>query len=199
MHDLCIAVAFVIVVIKLYTTMQIAEMWNEKGHKYGEPVYQTCSGSARSDLCSAFTARDYPQSWPISIPRVSMPSDETVHFNLTSAEGAAEWSAIVPGSGLVYLGHQRTPFMLSMFHQLQCLDIVRRRIVDVGEPGQKGENHALVRHCLNYLRQMILCRGDAFLEAVQDLVTSQIDEFGVYQCGDWATVYEEVTRNQNNT
>ena len=120
-----------------------------------------------------------------------MPSNETVHFNLTSAEGVAEWSAIVPGLGLVYLGHERTPFMLSMFHQLQCLDIVRRSIVNIGKHDQE-EDHALVHHCLNYLRQMILCRGDTLLEAVQDLVTSRIDEFGVYECGDWAIVYDEV-------
>lgn len=58
------------------------------------------------------------------------------------------------------------------------------------------ENHVLIRHCLNYLRQMILCRGDTLLEMVQDPVSSRVDKFGVYQCRDWAVVYDTAAHNQ---
>ena len=122
-----------------------------------------------------------------------MPSDDTLHFDLTSPEGAAEWSAIVPGSGLVYLGPQRAPFTISMLHQLKCLNVIRSILPHRNDSDVQG---TLVQHCLNYLRQMIMCRADTHLESVQDPMTSKVDEFSVYRCRDWCAVYDAVAANQ---
>ncbi|KAI0708886.1 hypothetical protein C8Q72DRAFT_790721, partial [Fomitopsis betulina] len=97
-------------------------------------------------------------------------------------------STMVLGSGLVYLDHQQAPFTPSLFHQLQCLDIWIN-------PTWRRTMYSYA-HCLNYLRQMILCRGDTLLEMVQDPVSSRVDKFGVYQCRDWAVVYDTAAHNQ---
>ena len=56
---------------------------------------------------------------------------------------------------------------------------------------------ALGRHCLNYLRQMVLCRGDLQLESMQYTShTNPIDLFGVYERRDWGAVYDAIRENQ---
>ncbi|EPS99778.1 hypothetical protein FOMPIDRAFT_32683, partial [Fomitopsis schrenkii] len=139
-----------------------------------------------------YIGTDYPDVWPIEVARVAMPSEETVHFDLISSEGAVEWSALVPGSGVVHLGQHRAPFTLSMFHQLQCLNIMREAIYE--PPPDEGADIALVGHCMNYLRQMALCRGDLLLEPAEN--PGQVDDYGVYYCRDWTAVYEAAKENQ---
>ena len=82
-----------------------------------------------------------------------------------------------------------------MVHQLRCLGILRR---DVMREGAASEGPtALGRHCLNYLKQMVLCRGDVQLEAMQYTThTDPIDLFGVYECRDWGAVYDAIQENQ---
>jgi hypothetical protein len=125
-----------------------------------------------------------------------MAFEDSVHYQMNTEEGRAEWASLTPGNGLVYLGEQPGhPFSISMFHQLRCLNIIREDIVGA------GRNAALSRHCLNYLRQMIMCRGDAQLENI--LLASKENSFqpffvrpGSYVCNNWNFVLEEVKKNQ---
>ncbi len=54
-----------------------------------------------------------------------------------------------------------------------------------------------VKHCLNYLRQGILCSPDLALEPgdfeMQDFEVERT--LGVHECKDWAPIYDFVARN----
>lgn len=118
------------------------------------------------------------------------------HFELDSPSGIAEWSAVVPGGGLIHLGEYKQPYMTSVMHQLRCLDILREELVRE-RINESDEPSYLSRHCLNYIKQMILCRGDTNLEPFQyPNQNDPIDMEGIYECRDWGAVYREVERNQ---
>jgi hypothetical protein len=124
-----------------------------------------------------------------------MAFEDSVHYQINTEDGRAEWASLAPGNGLVYLGEQPgRPFSISMFHQLRCLNILREDIVGA------ESNAALSRHCLNYLRQMIMCRGDAQLENILLASKKTSQPFfvrpGSYVCNDWNFVLEEVKKNQ---
>ncbi|KAG1793515.1 uncharacterized protein HD556DRAFT_510485 [Suillus plorans] len=145
----------------------------------------------------SFAGDDFPRLLPLAqADPVLMAFEDSVHYQINTEDGRAEWASLTPGNGLVYLGEQPgRPFSISMFHQLRCLDIIREDIVGA------DSNAALSRHCLNYLRQMIMCRSDAQLENI--LLASKEDSLqpffvrpGTYVCNNWNSVLEEVKRNQ---
>ncbi|KAG2114536.1 hypothetical protein DEU56DRAFT_748932, partial [Suillus clintonianus] len=142
----------------------------------------------------AFDGDDFPRLLPLpQTGPVLVAFEDSVHYQMNTEDGRAEWASLTPGSGLVYLGEQHRPFSISMFHQLRCLDILREDLV--GE----NSNAALSRHCLNYLRQMVMCRGDAQLENVLGSTGNSSQVFvrpGSYMCSNWNSVLEEVKKNQ---
>ncbi|KAJ7454832.1 hypothetical protein FB451DRAFT_655871 [Mycena latifolia] len=148
-----------------------------------------------------FVGDDYPHSWPITWPKneVLMPIHDTVRYQLDTQDGAAEWSASAPGNGIIYLGEQCRPFSISMFHQIRCLDTLRKAFVGVHPQNTSAlrpepMNWDLTRHCLNYLRQMVFCRAHPYLDPVlgYPLPNAHPD---TDQCHDWNAVYQEVQRN----
>lgn len=151
--------------------------------------------SAYDVVCQGYADGDYPETWPVERPTVLLASDATQRFRLNTSEGAAEWSAIVPGDGLVRLGPSWEPYTISMLHQLRCLAILRRDVVREG--AASGGPTALGRHCLNYLKQMVLCRGDIKVESMRYKTHKDpIDLLGIYECRDWGAVYDAVRENQ---
>ena len=100
----------------------------------------------------------------------------------------------VPTRGLVMppspSNGKREPFMVSMLHQLRCIDVVRDQLTK--PRAQRDEQPA--RHCMNYIRQMILCAADLTLEPVD--IGHEASGVGVtHTCRDWRTVYDTVDRN----
>lgn len=61
--------------------------------------------------------------------------------------------------------------------------------------GKRSAAHA--SHCLNYLRQTILCAADLTLEPEIELGSGNVGEgLGVtHVCKDWSKVHEFATRN----
>ncbi|OJT15472.1 hypothetical protein TRAPUB_7343 [Trametes pubescens] len=133
----------------------------------------------------------YPGASPVwdvgTLPDVSMYFEPTIHYQLNSTEADAEWAALVPtNGGIVHVGPERQPFMLSVFHQLRCLDILRRAYISHAE-----EPDAVAVHCLNYIRQMVLCRRDTILEPVVDIGSAHaVQAWRTLTCKDWRKVYE---------
>ncbi|KAG1732944.1 hypothetical protein EDB19DRAFT_1239491 [Suillus lakei] len=142
----------------------------------------------------SFNGDDFPQLLPLPhASPVLMAFEDSVHYQINTEDGRAEWASLIPGGGLVYLGEQHHPFSISMFHQLRCLNILREDIVGA------NSNAALSRHCLNYLRQMVMCRGDAQLENILGSTENSSQVFvqpGSYVCSNWNVVLEEVKKNQ---
>ncbi|KAJ3927221.1 MAG: hypothetical protein NXY57DRAFT_1026219 [Lentinula lateritia] len=103
---------------------------------------------------------------------------------------------LYPGEGIVYLQDDHQPFTLSLFHQLQCLDIVRKEIIHSDHMSAVPYN--LVQHCINHLRQMILCRSDVYLSPVVAVPTPKAQSLDTYECNDWQEVFQAVQKNQED-
>ncbi|KAI0697362.1 hypothetical protein BC835DRAFT_1249712, partial [Cytidiella melzeri] len=138
---------------------------------------------------------DYPEVWPIERKPVLLAFSHSIRYGLDTPSGIAEWSSLVPGDGVVHLGEHKQPYTISMFHQLKCLDILRGELVRDREHSEGASE--LSRHCLNYMRQMIMCRGDTYLEPfIHPNHKDPIEMQNIYECKDWGVVYDEVKKNQ---
>ncbi|KAJ7573112.1 hypothetical protein C8J56DRAFT_805275, partial [Mycena floridula] len=102
-----------------------------------------------------------------------------------------------PGDGLVYFDNK--PFTLAMFHELRCLNIIRKADVALvaSETNETIEATDLGYHCMNYMRQMVLCRGDLQLDQVWGKLNPNVYPER-HQCQDWTAVYLEVSKNQRS-
>lgn len=83
-----------------------------------------------------------------------------------------------------------------MIHQLHCLDIIREEMFRERHE-DSTEPSPLSRHCLNYVKQMVLCHGDVQLEPKQypnGTEAAAIDQ--IYECRDWIAVYDKVKESQ---
>jgi hypothetical protein len=128
--------------------------------------------------------------WSFEQRHVALQLDNNVRYGLHSSP---EWSSLVPGDGHIYLGADHEPVMVSMFHQLRCIDVVRRQLAIP----RRNRHAELAQHCMNYLRQMILCRGDSFLDPYQyPSRISGVDPNPIRQCWDWEVVYRATMTNQ---
>ncbi|KAI0056928.1 hypothetical protein BV25DRAFT_1831699 [Artomyces pyxidatus] len=135
---------------------------------------------------------DYPRTWDIGeLDTVLASSEPDAHrYLIHGADADAQWAAMTPGDGFIYLGERRAQFSFSMFHQLRCLGVLRDQLLqEEGTPLTE-----LSGHCLNYLRQMVLCRADIALIPLQ-LIALYPD---VLQCKDWRRVYAAVRENQED-
>lgn len=118
--------------------------------------------------------------------------ESTTNYQLNTSGAAEQWSALVPHDGIIHLGAENQQFMLSMFHQLQCLDIIRQAYASHNDEAFVALSH----HCLNYLRQMVLCRRNLRLERVVDPdQLPSVQPWGRLTCKDWRVVYKEFERN----
>ncbi|EJF62014.1 hypothetical protein BD309DRAFT_972172 [Dichomitus squalens] len=128
--------------------------------------------------------------WNVEREHVAFAFDSGLRYDLNASQA---WAALVPGDGIVHLGAQHEPFMVSMFHQLRCLDVMRDQLTKTR--AQREEQPA--RHCMNYIRQMILCRGDTNLDPYQyPSNIHPVEPHPVRRCLDWRAVYEAVEENQ---
>ncbi|KAK7007693.1 hypothetical protein R3P38DRAFT_3028903 [Favolaschia claudopus] len=139
--------------------------------------------------------------WDVGfIPNIYLNVENTVHYQLNSSAAQGEWAALVPpNGGIVYVGRNREPFLPSVFHQLRCLDILRQAyVLDAHNTLPKHARLAAQsRHCLNYLRQMIMCRANLRLEPVVDpFGVHAVNPWGKLTCSDWRVVYKAFSKNE---
>ncbi|KAH8108854.1 hypothetical protein DFH11DRAFT_1630742 [Phellopilus nigrolimitatus] len=137
-----------------------------------------------------------PEVWPVEgLRNAALTPEESVHYRLETAAGAAEWASALPrGRGVVHVDGR--PFRLAMFHQLECLGVVRAEVMarahdPATPPGARAH------FCLNYLRESIVCAADAHLEMVRSEYggravlpyTTRTD------CADWEQVWGAAEEN----
>ncbi|KAI0287746.1 hypothetical protein BC826DRAFT_897973, partial [Russula brevipes] len=87
----------------------------------------------------------------------------------------------------LHLRPHRRPYGLSIFHQLRCLDVIRRG--------------RLNQHCLNHVWQVVLCRADLALDHVCSpggggSARRECGRADTNLCVDWRRVYEELEKDQ---
>lgn len=136
-----------------------------------------------------------------------MTIENSRHYALDSEDADAEWQSIYPGTsnGFVRLGPRRRFYGLSVYHQIHCLDSLRWAIL--GREHSTRSAHILqteqvreiphTHHCLNYLRQTILCNADLTLEPEVILGSNDVGEgLGVtHVCQDWSKIHQFVENN----
>ncbi|KJA22685.1 hypothetical protein HYPSUDRAFT_66904 [Hypholoma sublateritium FD-334 SS-4] len=145
---------------------------------------------------------DYPEKWPIpALDKVHMSLENTVHYAFDTPEGRAEWDIILPSGGaVVRLGPRRRPFTVGMFHQIRCLGIIRDILDDLyrdtNSRAVSADRSIIAGHCMNYLRQMVLCSSDVRLETVRAAKGHGLTVPDVtHVCLDWEAVYREAEKN----
>lgn len=141
----------------------------------------------------AFVNSDFPNAPLLDIQNVLIHVEDSVHYRLQEVEAKDEWNALgVIGFGSVTYGPSHRPFYLPMFHQLHCLMSLRKNIVDGGSY-ERHKGHA--RHCLNYLREWILCQSDLTLETGDFMKRNFTwEKLGAtHVCKDWNDIYVQTT------
>ena len=123
-----------------------------------------------------------------------------MHYSLDTDLGVAEWNATLPSGGaVIYLGPDGCPFTVSMFHQLRCLDIIRDVVVEYyldSTLDALPSKREIVQHCMNYLRQTVMCRGNLHIETVRAPSGPTVTVSAVtHSCKDWTAVYEAAEEN----
>ncbi|CRG92118.1 hypothetical protein PISL3812_09173 [Talaromyces islandicus] len=108
-----------------------------------------------------------------------------------SDESNAAWETLFPTRGGFFKHPQLAPDRsgLAVFHQLHCLDNIRKGYWAAVHG--KEDHHvspAHVRHCIDYLRQSLICHADTNVEPViEDL--HGVRGFGVeHKCRDFSRV-----------
>ncbi|EJD48815.1 hypothetical protein AURDEDRAFT_60489, partial [Auricularia subglabra TFB-10046 SS5] len=144
-----------------------------------------------------YVGNDHPRAWDIHVDQVLKTTEDSVHYDLETSVGRSEWNSTLPGgNGVVYLGPHRRPFTVAMFHQLRCLQIIGAEIITRRNTDQTETPTAVARHCMTYLRQMVLCRADVRLESVRSPFGPRATTSAItHVCNDWTAVYAEAEQN----
>ncbi|KAJ7077412.1 hypothetical protein B0H15DRAFT_789665 [Mycena belliarum] len=106
--------------------------------------------------------------------------------------GAESWHNLLPEGGhIVHAsgadGVVQT-YTVALFHQLRCLEILHDAYVDEGS----HLTSPLAAHCMNYLRQTILCQMDMRTEVQGSIFTyNGFDQL----CYDWEVIYDAAQKN----
>ncbi|OJT08125.1 hypothetical protein TRAPUB_980 [Trametes pubescens] len=142
----------------------------------------------------SYVGDDFPAELPLNLPPAALVlSSDATHFSLTADD---DWGTLFPLSdGFTTLrasGSANAPgrtFLVSMVHQLHCLDAIRVAFVT----NRTGAAHH-VEHCLRYLRQTVLCHADTTLEPDEPGVRDGRWEHAasgvgaVHRCRDWTVL-----------
>ena len=151
-----------------------------------------------------YSGIEYPQMLPLpSSAPVALSLQETTLFSvsLNDTKGDSEWSSILfySGAGRVTFGEEQRAFIPSSFHQFHCLRGLQRSIVF---PGDRADVNSLklpdehVKHCLNYIRQTLLCNPTYTLER-GDFMEGSFEPGSLGSdlvCLDWEVVFSEMDR-----
>ncbi|KAH7927397.1 hypothetical protein BV22DRAFT_285265 [Leucogyrophana mollusca] len=144
----------------------------------------------------SYVGDDHPTRLPINLPYVALEIEDTQRYGVSNPEAWPEWrnTDLFPrGNGFVRLGEQGRAFGVSMFHQMHCLQMIRKAVI---EPNSADVH---THHCLNLIRQAVLCASDTTLDPLNvddDGKLIGTDGIGVtHVCRDWEKVYDFVRAN----
>ncbi|KAK7688203.1 hypothetical protein QCA50_008573 [Cerrena zonata] len=146
--------------------------------------------SPRNQQAFSYRGHDRPNHLPIPVatfPTALMTVEESVHYPVLGSTSDKVWSSITSSSyGYIRLGPEHRLFDTSMSHELHCLRVLN---LALGESHIPETKH--IQHCLNYIRQGILCDSDLTLEPgdfeERDLTVEKVG--ATYVCRDWSLWY----------
>ncbi|RPD74899.1 hypothetical protein L226DRAFT_68182 [Lentinus tigrinus ALCF2SS1-7] len=143
----------------------------------------------------SWRGHDFPEHLPLpfKVERVPVTLEESVHYPPLGAPTDQEWLSIAsPSYGYIRLGPEDRTFVITMFHELHCLRMINRAFSKM--PGATVYH---IKHCLNYIRQGVLCDPDLTLEPgnfeERDFEVERVG--GTHMCLNWDPLYEWVDDN----
>ncbi|KAI0755661.1 hypothetical protein C8Q74DRAFT_1304876 [Fomes fomentarius] len=183
-----ILVAIAIAVLALNATCKLAAKMvinRVEARKKGNGV----SDSTPTSQTPCLAHSSLPAPWSVE-GEVALQLDSWTRYHLSSSE---EWAPLFPEGGVIHVGPSHTPYTVAMMHQLRCLDALREQL---SRPRLERDVEP-TRHCMNYLRQVIMCRGDLVVDWYQYVhKINSLNRHAVRRCKDWTAVYEKVWDNQ---
>ena len=136
-----------------------------------------------------WTVADHPNELPVDVPQVSIVWDHLPpRFDM---HNDTEWGTLLPTDGSIRMEPEGGVFLVSMVHQLHCLDIIR-----VGYLTDRTRWQEHVQHCLRYLLQAVMCFADPTLEIDEKVMvdgewTHKIHDSGIaHKCRDPSAMQE---------
>lgn len=143
----------------------------------------------------SYIGNDHPIELPLDLEIVALTFEDSKYYSTSGLTAWSEWNLLdhfQQGHGFVRLGANGRLFGVSMFHQLHCLQMIRLALIN-GPNDHSG-------HCLNFLRQAILCNSDTTLDPVYtNGSVSGSSGLGVtHICRDWSQVYAYIEENQRS-
>ncbi|KAF9038916.1 hypothetical protein BDZ89DRAFT_1061014 [Hymenopellis radicata] len=145
-----------------------------------------------------YRGHDFPQYLPIPnsmLDEVLLTVEESVRYPVAGSASDDDWFSLQLGSGsagYVRLGSEERIFVVNMFHELHCL-----RLLNLAFDPVKVVLEGHIQHCLNYLRQMTMCKPDLTLERMGwEERNFEVERVGAtHVCRDWSMVYAAVEDN----
>ncbi|THV07185.1 hypothetical protein K435DRAFT_960112 [Dendrothele bispora CBS 962.96] len=127
-----------------------------------------------------------------SIPKLEHVAMRVIPASERYRLGADGWKYLLPSGGhLVHITESDgsiSTHTVAMFHQLRCLEILQDAYVNEGS----HRTSQLAQHCMNYLRQTMLCQMDMRTEQQGSIFTyNGFDQI----CYDWEPIYSEAEKN----
>jgi len=149
---------------------------------------------------SAINFGKVAKPWPLKdqLRPAAIWIDNTIRYQLDGLESEDEFAKLLPAGGSTIrfpggskVGDRNDVYTVALFHQLECLGVIRR------DYARNRSTGLVSQHCLNYLRQSILCLADARLESVRAATPPNIVSLsGDYVCKDWSVVYKAAQKLQ---
>ena len=151
-------------------------------------------GSKSHVLRTAFLGDDYPLLFPAKGAKqgLRMSVEESVHYTLLDPQSPDEWLYISSvGDGHLRLGPGYRMFGVGFTHQQHCLQYLIAMLRN--QHPVHGAQKIHTEHCLNHIRQYVLCDADITLEPADVFSRNWTTErwIGEHQCVDWKTVMAE--------
>ncbi|KAK0441336.1 hypothetical protein EV421DRAFT_2083128 [Armillaria borealis] len=135
-----------------------------------------------------YTGNSIPLLHPMTgnLPLVSLTLQESTHFAWDSPDNTTldEFNSLFRYPSLSYLGPNHRMTILSWFHNIHCIAQIRAALINHDDEIATPEHFS---HCLQYLRQTLLCGASDMLEKGDFMERSfTVDRVGSdLVCYDW--------------
>ncbi|KIJ55043.1 hypothetical protein M422DRAFT_152677, partial [Sphaerobolus stellatus SS14] len=147
-----------------------------------------------------YIGKDFPPRHPhLKHEPASLTLQESIRYGSNSSDPVvfAEWDTLVQypgGFGRAILGPERREFLMTFYHQLHCVREIQKALVNHNDISAPPFH---VKHCLDYLRQTLLCSAADILEPGDFLERNWTIERrgGDLTCWDWELVYQDLDDN----
>lgn len=151
----------------------------------------------------------HPLRIPVKLPLVALMVESNELYDLDADD---EWDSLTPAGfpfGFVRMGDDARPFDVSVYHQVHCLDGLRHALIRYNWTTAENDADMLwhVTHCLNMVRQSILCQADTTLEpshfyrktAIHGNESAASGMDVLHVCKDWTRVRKYAEENYQAT